>query len=179
MKSYTFPAFLLLLVSVLLAFGILKSISSAKRAADNLAAERSTVNSDRMMLVATESAAKRAAANSTATDAFLDKWTAELANESDMEEVLGRLDTLAVNGLLSPGGKNFRFDPNYPFEGQHLAVQTVNMTVSGEFYRTLNWLGAAENAYPLARVEQISYTNAGNVLSMAIQFSFPRQFDLK
>ena len=56
-------------------------------------------------------------------------------------------------------------------------MQDVNISVSGDFYRTLNWLGAVESAFPLARVEQISYTNNGSSLSLAVQFVFPRKFD--
>jgi hypothetical protein len=34
-----------------------------------------------------------------------------------------------------------------------------------------------ENGFPLARVEQISYTTNGNSLALAVQFVFPRKFD--
>lgn len=179
MKSYTVPAFGLLAVSALLVLAIAKSFGSARNAARDLAAAQSTVALDRVALAATQVAARTAALNARQTDAFLSKWTGELDNEANMEDVLGNLDTLAVDGLLSPAGKNFQLNAGYPFEGKHLAVQTVNITVSGDFYRTLNWLGAAEHAYPLARVEQISYTNTGSALSMAVQFSFPRNFDLQ
>lgn len=179
MKSYTIPALTLLAASGVLAFVIAKSFGSASQAASDLAREQDAVTADTATLHATEIAAKTAARRSVETDAFLDKWNAELDNEANIEDVLASLDTLAVNSLLSPAGKNFRLNAAYPFEGKHLSVQTVNMTVSGEYYRTLNWLGAAEHAYPLARVEQISYTNTGSALSMAVQLSFPRKFELQ
>jgi hypothetical protein len=102
---------------------------------------------------------------------------AELHAEENVEQVFGRLDTLAVNNLLSPSGKNFTLNKNYLFNGRHTSVQNVNITVAGDFPRTLNWLGAVESAFPLARVEQISYTTNASSLSLAVQFVFPRKFE--
>jgi hypothetical protein len=47
--------------------------------------------------------------------------------------------------------------------------------VSGEYYRLLNWLGAAEQAFPLARVESVSFTNQDG-LKLSSTFSFPIYF---
>ena len=179
MKGYTIPAVVLLAASGLLALGTLKSFSSAHQASSERQAAVDRVASDRTQLTSLQKTARQTAEKSAEADQFLDKWNAELDAESNIEEILGRLDTLAVNSLLSPAGKNFRLNGNYPFDGKRLAVQTVNIAVTGDFYRTLNWLGAAEHDFPLARVEQISYTNTGNVLSLAVQFSFPRQFDVQ
>jgi hypothetical protein len=178
-KSYTLPAFLLLAVTGLLGLGIMKSFRGAGRAAAALAAEQATVDADRRDLAAVQRAAKAATQKAVASDRFLAKWESELQSEASIEDIFGRLDTLAVGNLLAPSGKNFKLDTSYFFNGRHLPVQNVNISVAGDFYRTLNWLGAAESAFPLARVEQINYTNAGNSLSLAVQFSFPRKFDLK
>ncbi|HVW21057.1 MAG TPA: hypothetical protein VHC86_07555 [Opitutaceae bacterium] len=179
MKSYTFPAFLLLALTGLLGMGVMKSFRGAGRAKADLAAEQATVAADRRDLAAVQRSAKNAAQKAVESDRFLAKWDAELQSEASIEDIFGRLDTLAVGNLLAPSGKNFKLNTNYFFDGRHLPVQNVNISVAGDFYRTLNWLGAAESAFPLARVEQISYTNAGNSLSLAVQFSFPRKFDLK
>jgi hypothetical protein len=178
-KSYTLPTFLLLAASGLFVLGILRSFRSTSRAAADLASEAATVASDRAELSATQRAVKATALKAVESDRFLGKWAAELDAEASIEDIFGRLDTLAVDNLLAPSGKNFKLNTNYFFNGRHLPVQNVNINVAGDFYRTLNWLGAAENAFPLARVEQITYTNTGNSLSLGVQFSFPRKFDAK
>jgi hypothetical protein len=177
MKHYSMPAVLLLLAAALLLGGLLKSFSRASRAAADLAGEREAAAAARSDLAGIQRAAKAAQARSAAADRFLDAWLPDLASNGNIEQIFGRLDTLAVNNLLSPSGKNFAIKTNYFFNGRQLSVQDVNITVAGDFYRTLNWLGAVESAFPLARVEQISFTNNGSSLSLAAQFVFPRRFD--
>ena len=177
MKHYTAPTFALLAASGLLLFGIQKSFSRAGRAANELAAQRGAVDDARRELAATQQAAKAAAAKGEAADRFLETWRPELGADVNIERIFGQLDTLAVNNLLSPSGKNFELKSNYFFNGRQLPVERVNINVGGDFYRTLNWLGAVENAFPLARVEQISYTNNAESLAVAVQFVFPRKFD--
>jgi hypothetical protein len=177
MKSYTLPVFLLLAASVLMLFGVAKSFSWASGSAADLAARRSEVESARRDLFAIQRAAEDAKKKSAIADQFLAAWAPELSDQTNIEQIFGRLDTLAVDNLLSPSGKNFAVNNNYFFNGRHLSVQSVNITVAGDYYRTLNWLGAVENGFPLARVEQISYTTNGNSLALAVQFVFPRKFD--
>lgn len=179
MKSYTLPVFILLAATGLMVLAIVRSFRSARQAAADLAAEQSTVALDRMSLARTEHDAKTASQKAVESDRFLGKWTAELDAEANIEDIFGRLDSLAVNNLLAPSGKNFKLNTSYFFNGRHLPVQNVSIAVTGDFYRTLNWLGAAESAFPLARVEQIAYTNGGSSLSLAVEFSFPRKFDVK
>jgi len=178
MKYYTMPTFALLAASGLLCLGMLKSFGRANQSAAELVEAQNQVQTAGADLTAAQHSAQAAKAKSVAADTFLAAWAPELSSEVNIEQIFGRLDTLAVNHLLSPSGKNFTLDANYFFDGRHLAVQNVNITVAGDFYRTLNWLGAVENAFPLARVEQISYTNNGSSLSLAVQFVFPRKFDV-
>jgi hypothetical protein len=177
MKHYTIPAAVLLFLSALCLFGMLQSFGRTHRAASAMEAARNAADVARHELVASQRAATAAQRNSVPTDQFLQSWLAELDAESNIEHVFGLLDTTAVNDLLSPSGKNFTSNKNYFFNGHHLPVQNVNITVAGDFNRTLNWLGAVENTFPLARVEQISYTSNGNSLSLAVQFVFPQKFD--
>lgn len=179
MKSYTLPAFLLLVLTGLLGLGIMKSFRGAGRAKGAMSAEQATVDADRRDLAAVQRSAKAVAQKAVESDRFLSRWDGELQSEASIEDIFGRLDSLAVGNLLAPSGKNFKLNTSYFFNGRHLPVQNVNIAVAGDFYRTVNWLGAAESAFPLARVEQINYTNTGNSLSLAVQFSFPRKFDLK
>jgi hypothetical protein len=177
MKRYTFPAFLVLLASVACLFGMLQTFGRARLAqADSDAARRQAALA-RLRLATVQHEAAAAKAEGAAADQFLQTWTAELGAESNIEEVFGRLDTLAVDNLLSPSGKSFTLSKNYFFNGRRMPVQVLNLTVAGDYPRTLNWLGAVEDAFPLARVEQISYTSAGNSLALAAQFVFPQKFD--
>lgn len=177
MKHYTVPTFLLLAVTGLLLLGILRSFARAGRADAALAAERSDVDQARRELTRSLQAAKAATEQSAVADRFLGRWKPELESDGNIEQIFGQLDTLAVNNLLSPSGKNFAVKSNYFFNGRQLSVQDVNISVAGDFYRTVNWLGAVESAFPLARVEQISYTTNGTSLAMAVQLVFPRRFD--
>jgi hypothetical protein len=179
MKRFTLPACILLAASALLLLAILRSFGRAGQAEGKLAAEQRSVEVGRQQLASIQRSAAAAKNKSAAADHFLETWTQELENESNIEHVFGQLDTLAVNNLLSPSGKNFTLNTNYFFNGRHLPVQNVNITVAGDYARTLNWLGAVEYAFPLARVEQISYTTNGNSLSLSVQFVFPRKFDVE
>jgi len=177
MKIYTLPTFVLMGASALFIFGVFKSFGRASQAAVDLATERSTVASARQRLSTAQRSAQTANTRCASADKFLEAWAPELSSQADIEQIFGRLDTLAVNNLLSPSGKNFALNTNYFFDGRHLPVQNVNISVAGDFYHTINWLGAVESAFPLARVEQISYTTNGSSLSLAVQFVFPRKFD--
>jgi hypothetical protein len=177
MKHYTLPIFILLAASALMLFGIAKSFEGARAASQEFAAQRNAVEGARQQLIAVQHRAEVAKQKSAAVDEFLAGWTPELTDASSIEQIFGRLDTLAVDNLLFPSGKNFSQNTNYFFNGRHLTVQSVNITVSGDFYRTLNWLGAVESGFPMARVEQISYTTNGNSLALAVQLVFPSKFD--
>jgi hypothetical protein len=177
MKNYSLPAILVLILSALFLFVMLQSFGRASRANRDLADAQEKAVFSRQQLEAVQRAAADAKQNSLQADKFLETWTTELKAEENVEEVFGRLDTLAVNNLLSPSGKNFTLNKNYLFNGRHTSVQNVNITVAGDFPRTLNWLGAVESAFPLARVEQISYTTNASSLSLAVQFVFPRKFE--
>jgi len=177
MKNYTIPAFVVLSLSALLLFVMAQSFGRTHRAAGDLAAAESEAKLARRDLEVVQQAAAAAKENSAQADRFLETWTAEFQAEENIEQVFGRLDTLAVNDLLSPSGKNFTLNKNYFFNGRHTPVQSVNITVAGDFARTLNWLGAVESTFPLARIEQISYTTNASSLALAIQFVFPRKFN--
>lgn len=177
MKQYRVPAIVLVAASLLLALLTLKSVERARRAAADLAEARRLLGNSRRDLMVAQAAAARAKKSSAPVEEFLAQWNDELAAEASIEPIFGKLDTLAVNDVLSPSGKNFGVKPGYLFQGRKMPVQNVNITVAGEFYRTLNWLGAVEYAFPLARVEQISYAANGGSLTLALQLVFPRKFE--
>lgn len=179
MRKFSFPAFLVVAASILILAAALRTMGAARGAAAALAAAQNEARLAQIRLAAVQRAAAVAKAGSQEAERFLQTWTAELQSEQNIEQVFGRLDTLAVDNLLSPSGKNFTLNKNYFFGGRHMAVQVVNINVAGEYPRTLNWLGAVEHAFPLARVEQIAYTTAGSSLAVAVQFAFPVEFDAK
>jgi hypothetical protein len=177
MKNYTFPSVLVLAASGLMLFATAKTAAKASRASAALATERQSLAASKQTLMATQRRARAAAVQSQATDRFLELWQPEMDGASSIEQIFGQLDTLAVGNLLSPSGKTFTSKINYFFNRRQFPVQTINITVAGDFYRTVNWLGAVENAFPLARVEQISYAGGQNSLTLAVQLVFPRKFE--
>lgn len=179
MKSYNLAAAALLGATFLCFAGIASSLRHANQAAQDLAADQRAATAAQQQLVLVRQRAQSALAKSQSANQFLDTWSPRLDAQSNIEAVFGKLDTLAVNNLLSPSGKNFAGKPNYLFDGHQVPVENVNITVAGDFSRTLNWLGAVESAFPLGRVEQISYTMTGNSLALAAQFVFPKKFDLQ
>jgi len=177
MNRYTPPAAVLLAASAACLFGMSRSFSSAHTASQQLAAAGIALTAAQNQMAAAVQATNSARQKTAPADKFLETWNRELSAESGIEDIFGKLDSLAVNNLLSTSGKNFAANPNYFFDGHKLLTQTVNISVSGDFYRTLNWLGAAEATFPLARVEQISYSTNANSLSLAVQMVFPRKFE--
>ena len=179
MKRHTLPATILLVASVVLFVAILQSFRRVRRAEDALASARSEAALSRERLESSQRAAVAAKKGAAPADAFLASWKPEFDMEANIENVFGQLDTQAVNNLLSPSGKNFRLTESYFFNGHHMPVQTVNITVAGDYRRALNWLGSVESTFPLARVEQVSFATNGNSLTLAVEFVFPRRFDVK
>lgn len=176
MKSYTLPAAVLVAVSGCMLLGLTSSMKHAGQAQAKLATDRQALQTAQLELTSADRAARDMAKKSRPAEQFLDIWTPRLTAETSIDEIFGRLDTLAVDNLLSPSGKNFTTSSKYFFNGRQLSVQSVDITVAGEFARTLNWLGAVEAAFPLARVQQLSYTGAGNSLALAAHLVFPRKF---
>jgi hypothetical protein len=177
MKSYSVPSFVLIAASLLLLLLALNCVERSGRVTAGLAQARRSIEDARRDLASAQALAAKAKVSGAPVEAYLSGWNAELDAEGNIEQVFGRLDTLAVNNLLSPSGKNFAARPNYLFLSRHMPVQNVNITVAGEYYRMLNWLGAVEYAFPLARVEQASFIANGNSLSLALELVFPRRFE--
>ncbi len=177
MNPYTPPAAVLLAASAACLFGMSQSFQHAHAASRELAAAGIALHTAQQQLTAAMRATEVAKQKTAPADRFLTVWNRELTAEAGIEDIFGKLDSLAVNNLLSTSGKNFGANANYFFDGHKLPTQTVNITVAGDYYRTLNWLGAAEAAFPLARVEQISYSTNANSLSLAVQLVFPRKFE--
>lgn len=177
MKSYNLAAAALLGATLACLACIGSSLRNANQAVADLATDQQATDMARAGLAQVQKSVTIAQKKSEGANQFLEAWTPQLDAQSNIEAVFGKLDTLAVNNLLSPSGKNFQVKPNYFFNGEKLPVENVNITVAGEYSRTVNWLGAVEAAFPLGRVEQISYTMTGNSLALAAQFVFPKSFD--
>lgn len=176
MKSYFMPAMVLCGAAVALIITGLFSFQSASLAQRQLIDSNNNSRDAEMLLQQSVQKAAQAKQRSSATDAFLDTWRKEFHSSDNVEQVFGRLDTLAVNNLLSPSGKSFTINSGYFFKDAQVRVKNVNVTVTGDYFRILNWLGAAEYAFPLARVEQVSFTTNASSLALSVQFVFPNQF---
>lgn len=178
MKHYRIPALVLVAASAALILFTLKSVERTRRAGADLVAARRALDQSRRDLLDSERAANAAKHSGAPIEEFLGNWTREITAEASIEQIFSQLDTLAVDNVLSPSGRNFTTNSNYLFEGRKIPVESVNITVAGDFYRTLNWLGAVEAAFPIARLEQISYAADETSLSLSIELTFPRKFDV-
>src|SRR6185437_12453743 len=105
MKYYTVPTFALLAASGLLCLGMLKSFRRASQSASDLLAAQNETEMAQAKLIGSQRSATAAKAKSAAADTFLATWTPEISGDANIEQIFGRLDTLAVNHLLSPSGK--------------------------------------------------------------------------
>jgi len=177
MKSFFMPAMALCGAGVTLLIVAAFSFQSASISQRQLLeAKRNAQDADTMFQQSVAKAAQ-AKQQGSATDVFLEIWRKEFRASANVEQVFGRLDTLAVNNLLSPSGKSFTVNSGYFFKDAQVRVKNINVTVTGDYFRIINWLGAAEYAFPLSRVEQVSFTTNASSLALSVQFVFPNQFE--
>jgi hypothetical protein len=177
MKSFFMPAMILCGAGVTLLIVALFSFQSTSIAQQQLLESKRNAQDADVMFLQSVAKSTEARKRGTATDVFLETWRKEFRASDNVEQVFGRLDTLAVNNLLSPSGKSFTVNSGYFFKDAQVRVKNVNVTVTGDYFRILNWLGAAEYAFPLSRVEQVSFTTNASSLALSVQFVFPNQFE--
>lgn len=177
MKSYTLPAAILLLVTMLLGVGIMTSLRHASEASAQAETDRSAQSSANDDLDRARANAIRMEKQSQPADNFLAVWSAHLNGDSTIDDIFDRLDKLAITNVLSPSGKSFTNSSQYFFDGKQLPVLSVDITVAGDYARTLSWLGAVEESFPMARVQQISYSGTGSSIALAAHLIFPRRFN--
>ncbi|HEY3756921.1 MAG TPA: hypothetical protein VFE31_13825 [Opitutaceae bacterium] len=179
MKSYTLPAGILLAVTGLLGLGITTSLKHAGQASAQANADHSDQIAASADLDRARANANRMEKQAKPADDFLALWQVNLSNDTTIDDIFDRLDKLAIANVLSPSGKNFTNSSQYFFDGKQLPVLSVDITVAGDYARTLSWLGAVESSFPLARVQQISYTGTGSSIALAAHLIFPRKFNSK
>ena len=179
MKSFFMPAMTLCGAAITLIIVALFSFQTASIAQRQLLESKRNAADADIMFQQSVAKAAQARKQGSATDVFLETWRKEFHASDNVEQVFGRLDTLAVNNLLSPSGKSFTINSGYFFKDAQVRVKNVNVTVTGDYFRILNWLGASEYAFPLARVEQVSFTTNASSLALSVQFVFPNQFEVQ
>jgi hypothetical protein len=177
MRSYFLPCLILLGIALLGVFIALSTFQKVAGLQLDVSTMKQEVADDKAQRTIIASTLDRLDAESRPANNFIKQWQRSFLSEDDAQGILPALDSLAVTNVISSSDKQNRADPGYTFRDKIIPVESVKISVSGDYYRLLNWLGAVEQQFPLARVEAVSFTNQ-NGLKMTSTFSFPICFRL-
>jgi hypothetical protein len=177
MRSFFIPCLTLLGLTLL---GVVIALATFQKVAQlqlDVSSTKQEVDEDKIQKAIIASTLSRLSAESQPDDEFIKEWQRSFLSEDDTQRILPTLDSLAVANVVSSSDKQNKSDPGYTFRNKIIPVESVKISVSGDYYRLLNWLGAVEQQFPLARVEAVDFTNQ-NGLKMTSTFSFPTCFKL-
>jgi len=177
MRSFLLPCLLLLSLALLGVFIALSTFPKVARLQLDVSAMKEEVDDDKTQKTIIASALGHFNAESRPAADFIKEWQHSFLSEDDAQRILPALDSLAVTNVVSSSDKQNKEDPGYTFRNKIIPVESVKISVSGDYYRLLNWLGAVEQQFPLVRVDAVSFTNK-NGLKMTSTFSFPTCFKL-
>jgi hypothetical protein len=177
MRSFFIPCLTLISLALLGVFIALSTFQKVARLQLDVSTMKQQVDDDKTQRAIIVSTLSRLDTESRPADEFIKEWQRSFLSEDDTQRILPALDSLAVANVVSSSDKQNKADPGYTFRNKIIPVESVKISVSGDYYRLLNWLGAVEQEFPLARVEAVSFTNQ-NGLKMTSTFSFPTCFNL-
>jgi hypothetical protein len=177
MRSFLIPCLTLIGLALTGVFVALSTFQKVARLQLEVSATKQEVDDNKTQRAIIASTLSRLSAESRPADEFIKEWQRSFLSEDDSQRLLPALDNLAVTNVVSSSDKQNKADPGYTFRNKIIPVESVKISVSGDYYRLLNWLGAVEQQFPLARVEAVSFTNQ-NGLKMTSTFSFPTCFKL-
>jgi hypothetical protein len=177
MRSFFIPCLTLIGLALLGVFIAVSTFQKVARLQLDVSATKQEVDEDKAQKAIIASTLSRLSAESRPADEFIKEWQRSFLGQDDTQRILPALDSLAVTNVVSSSDKQNKADPGYTFRNKIIPVESVKISVSGDYYRLLNWLGAVEQQFPLARVEAVSFTNQ-NGLKMTSTFSFPTCFKL-
>jgi hypothetical protein len=177
MRSFFIPCLTLICLALLGVFIALSTFQKVARLQLDVSAMRQEVDADKTQKAVIASTLSRLITESRPDNDFISEWQRSFLSEDDAQRILPALDSLAVANVVSSSDKQNKADPGYTFRNKIIPVESVKISVSGDYYRLLNWLGAVEQQFPLVRVEAVSFTNQ-NGLKMTSTFSFPTCFKL-
>ena len=175
MRSFFIPCLTLIGLALLGVFIALSTFQNVARLQLDVSAMKQEVDDDKTQKAIIASTLSRLSAESRPANNFLKEWQRSFLSEDDMQRILPALDSLAVANVVSSSDKQSKADHGYTFRNKIIPVESVKISVSGDYYRLLNWLGAVEQQFPLVRVEAVGFTNQ-NGLKMTSTFSFPTCF---
>jgi hypothetical protein len=176
MRSFFLPSLILIVLALLGGVIALSSFRNVARLQRDVVGLKQDVDDNKTQNAVIESKLNQLRTESQPAGDFLNEWQRTFLDGDDAKRIiLPSLDSLAVTNIVSSSQKQTHTEPGYAFRNKIIPVESVEITVSGEYYRLLNWLGAAEQAFPLARVESVSFTNQDG-LKLSSTFSFPIYF---
>jgi hypothetical protein len=177
MRSFFIPCLTLIGFALMGVFVAFSTFQKVARLQLDVSAMKQEVDDDKTQKGIIASSLVRLSAESRPDDNFIKQWQRSFLCEDDAQRILPALDSLAVANVISSSDKQNKEDPGYTFRNKIIPIESVKISVSGDYYRLLNWLGAVEQQFPLVRVEAVSFTNQ-NGLKMTSTFSFPTCFKL-
>jgi hypothetical protein len=178
MRSFFIPCLILIGLAVFGLFIALSSFQNVARLQRDVVSIRQDVDDSKTMNAITEGKINVLRTESRPAEGFLKQWQRTFLNGDDASRtILPDMDSLAVANLVSSSQKQTHSEPGYTFRNKTIPIERVEITVGGEYYRLINWLGAVEQEFPLARVETVSFTNEDG-LKLSASFSFPIYFKI-
>jgi hypothetical protein len=177
MRSFFIPCLILVGLALMGVFIALSTFQKVARMQLDVSAMKLEVDDDKTQKAIIASTLVRLSDESRPDDNFITQWQHSFLGEDDAQRILPALDNLAVANVVSSSDKQNKEDAGYTFRNKIIPVESIKISVSGDYYRLLNWLGAVEQQFPLVRVEAVSFTNQ-NGLKMTSTFSFPTCFKL-
>jgi hypothetical protein len=177
MRSFFIPCLTLIGLALLGVFMALSTFQKVARLQLDVSTMKQEVDDGKNQKAVLAATLGRLGAESRPANDFIKEWQGSFLGEDDTQRILPALDSLAVANVVSSSDKQNKTDPGYTFRNKIIPVETVKISVSGDYYRLLNWLGAVEQQFPLVRVEAVNFTNQ-NGLKMTSTFSFPTCFKL-
>jgi len=172
-SPYSIPSFVLVaIVGGIGLFGLQahKSLKAHAASLADITAESDDVAQNisirkQALTVVTESASP--------VNSFMAEWSAHFAPGKDGNAILSDFSRIGNEQTVSVQGRKSGLNETM-WHGVPVGVQVAQGTaVSSEYYRLLNWLGAVERAWPLARVDTFSFEQNGASLSLFVKLSHP------
>jgi phosphate-selective porin len=108
----------------------------------------------------------------TPANTFMGHWRNAIVSDQASNNMLSDLAKFGTDELVSVQGRKSG-KAEYLWRAKPVEVQFADVAVSGEYHRLMNWLGATERAWPLARFEQIALHQNGPSLQLFVRLSYP------
>ena len=173
-SPYTIPSFsLIAIVGIVGLFAVhaKRSLNAEKNSLAEITNEATQVN---QAISIRKQVLQNMTEASVPVNTFMNAWSAMLAPGRDANSIMSEFGSLGIAHTIAIQGRKPTPNDTTVWQGRQIPMQGAQCTaVSGEFYRLMNWLGAVERAWPLARFETVSIDQNGASLSRTVKVAYP------